>query len=130
MDYELCPDFPSIDAHRAGRAGEDFWMLAIGACGQPGRKFFDRVVRGSCKSGTVCDGWVAPPGQYLGGEPVYVANPENPTDAVVIVEHLLPAEGRAEFLLFDAFSLESRPIATFPLGYPIHPGFHASFHFG
>jgi len=129
MDYELCPDFPSIDARRAGQSCQDFWMLAIGSCGQPGRKFFDRVVRGSWKSGTVSDGWIAPPGHYLGGEPVYIANPQNPDDGIVIVQHLVPSEGRAEFLLFDGYSLNSGPVATLPPGYPIHPGFHASFHF-
>ncbi len=127
IDYELCPDFPAIDAHLAGHAADDFWMLGIGACGMPGRKFFDRVARGSWNGQAVADEWIAPPGNYLGGEPVYVANPENRKDGVVIVEHLVPAESRAEFLLFNGYDLKSGPIARLPLGYPIHPGFHASF---
>jgi carotenoid cleavage dioxygenase-like enzyme len=129
IDYELCPDFPAIDSHRAGTECNDFWMLAIGACGPQGRKFFDRVVRGSWDSQSVPDEWIAPAGEYLGGEPVFVANPDNRSEGVVIVEHLIPAEGRAEFLLFDGYSLGSGPVATLPLGYPIHPGFHSSFHF-
>ena len=129
MVCELSPDFPAIDVHRAGSACEEFWMLGIGAFGRPGRKFFDRVLRGSWQSGTICDGWAAPRGQYLGGEPIYVANPGNPADGVVIVEHLLPAENRGEFLLFDGHSLQSGPIATLPLRFPIHPGFHASFRY-
>ncbi len=127
MAYDLCPDFPAIDAHRSGSGYEDFWMLGIGAYGQPGRKFFDQVVRGSWKSGAVCDGWVAPPGHYLGGEPVYVANPKNPKEGAVIVQHLIPAEHRGEFLVFDGYSLKQGPVATLPLKYPIHPGFHTSF---
>jgi all-trans-8'-apo-beta-carotenal 15,15'-oxygenase len=129
MAYDLCPDFPAIDAHRSASAYDDFWMLGIGAYGQPGRKFFDQVVRGSWKSGAVCDEWVAPPGEYLGGEPVYAANPQNADEGVVIVQHLIPAEERGEFLLFDAHSLKAGPIAKLPLKYPIHPGFHSSFHF-
>ncbi len=128
MDYDLAPDFPSMNAHLAGTECDDFWMLAIGAYGEPGRKFFDRVMRGSWKSGSVCDGWIAPRGEYLGGEPVYVANPDNADDGVVIVQHLVPGEGRAQFLLFDGHALKSGPIAALPLEYPIHPGFHASFH--
>ncbi len=128
MDYELCPDFPAIDANLAGTPTDNFWMLAIGTFGEPGRKFFDRVVRGSWKSGSVCDEWVAPAGEYLGGEPVYISNPDNPDDGVVIVQHLVPTECRAEFLLFDGHALSAGPIATLPLEYPIHPGFHSSFH--
>ena len=129
MDFDLCPDFPAINADRSGHAFEEFWMLAIGAFRQPGRKFFDRVVRGSWKSGAVCDEWIAPAGHYLGGEPVYVANPENPDDGVIIVQHHMPAESRAEYLLFDAHSLASGPMATLPVGYKIHAGFHSTFHF-
>jgi carotenoid cleavage dioxygenase-like enzyme len=129
MAYDLCPDFPAIDAHRSGGGYDDFWMLGIGAYGQPGRKFFDQVMRGSWKSGGVCDGWVAPAGEYLGGEPVYVANPANTAEGAVIVQHLIPAEGRGEFLVFDAHSLKSGPMARLPLKFPIHPGFHTSFHF-
>jgi carotenoid cleavage dioxygenase-like enzyme len=47
---------------------------------------------------------------------------------VIIVQHLMPASGSAEFLLFDAWDLKSGPIARLPLDHPIHPGFHASFH--
>jgi carotenoid cleavage dioxygenase-like enzyme len=129
MTFHLCPDFPAIDANLAGARCDDFWMLAMGAFGQPGRKFFDRVVHGSWQAGDVCDQWVAPAGNYLGGEPVYAVNPGNDGEGVVIVQHLLPAENRAEILLFEAHSLTKGPIATLPLGYLIHPGFHASFHF-
>lgn len=129
MKFHLCPDFPAIDANLAGSRCDDFWMLAMGAFGQPGRKFFDRVVYGSWNDGDVSDQWVTPAGNYLGGEPVYVANPSDASQGVVIVQHLLPSENRAEILLFDAHSLSKGPIATLPLGYLIHPGFHASFHF-
>jgi all-trans-8'-apo-beta-carotenal 15,15'-oxygenase len=129
MQYDLCPDFPAIDTHFSGSHYEDFWMLGIGACGQPGRKFFDQLLRGSWGAGEVCDQWLAPRGEYLGGEPAFIADPANPKEGVVIVEHLLPAQQRAEFLIFDAFQLHAGPIATLPLEHRIHPGFHSSFHF-
>ena len=123
------PDFPAIDNHFAGSRYQDFWMLGIGACGQPGRKFFDQVLRGSWNAGEVCDQWIAPHGEYLGGEPAFIPNPRNGKDGIVIVEHLIPSDYRAEFLLFNAYDLKAGPIATLPLPYLIHPGFHSSFHF-
>jgi carotenoid cleavage dioxygenase-like enzyme len=128
MSYNCAPDFPAIDAHRLGLSYNDFWALGIGASGRPGRKFFDQVIRGSWKSGDVCDMYTTPRGEYLGGEPVPVVNPTDASEAVVIVEHLVPAEHRVEFLLFVGFSLKSGPIAHLPLRNPIHPGFHTSFH--
>jgi all-trans-8'-apo-beta-carotenal 15,15'-oxygenase len=129
MPYECAPDFPAIDAHRSGLDYNDFWMLGIGASGQhAGRKFFDQLVRGSWASGDVCDQYMASYGEYLGGEPVSIVNPKDPSEAVVIVEHLIPAENRAEFLLFDGFSLRSGPMARLPLRHRVHPGFHTSFH--
>ncbi len=127
MSYDCAPDFPAVDAHHLGRSYDDFWALGIGARAQAGRKFFDQLVRGSWKAGDVCDLYRTPRGEYLGGEPVAVVNPKNPAEAVVIVQHLVPAENRVEYLLLDAFSLRSGPIARLPLKHPIHPGFHASF---
>ncbi len=129
MSFELCPDFPAIDPQHAGNSCDDFWMLAMGAFGQPGRKFFDRVVHGSWKSASVCDQWIAPAGQYLGGEPVFIPDPGKGEEGVVIVQHHIPAEDRAEILLFQSHNLAAGPLATLPLGYLIHPGFHSSFHF-
>ena len=129
LPYECAPDFPAIDAHRAGAACDDFWMLGIGSHKLSGRKFFDQVARGSWKSGSVRDSFIAPAGEYLGGEPVCVVNPADTEEAVVIVEHLVPSEERTGFLLFNAFSLNSGPIARLPLKHKIHPGFHSSFYY-
>jgi carotenoid cleavage dioxygenase-like enzyme len=60
---------------------------------------------------------------------VAIFNPEKPGEAVVIVEHLVPAQTQVEFLLLDAFALNAGPIARLPLRHPIHAGFHTSFHF-
>ena len=129
MSYDCAPDFPAIDAHRFGKSYNDFWALGMSASGQHSeRKFFDQLVHGSWKDGDVCDSYIAPWGEYLGGEPVSIVNPANPDEALIIVEHLIPAENRCEFLLFDGFSMRSGPIARLPLRHLIHPGFHTSFH--
>jgi all-trans-8'-apo-beta-carotenal 15,15'-oxygenase len=128
MSYNCAPDFPAIDAHRLGADYNDFWALGISTSGQPGRKFFDQLIRGSWKDGAVCDIFTTPRGEYLGGEPVSIVNPKNPDEAVVVVQHLLPGEGRVDFVVLDAFSLKSGPIARLPLKHPIHPLFHTSFH--
>ena len=123
------PDFPAVDAALHGLSYDNFWVLGIGACGLPGRKFFNELLKGSWKAGDVSDSYVVPTGEYLGGEPVCVMNPADPNEAVVIVIHSLPAEGRAEYLIFDGHALSNGPIARLPLRHPIHAGFHTSFHF-
>jgi all-trans-8'-apo-beta-carotenal 15,15'-oxygenase len=133
MSYDRCPDFPAVGSEHLSRPYNDFWMLGLGSFGHEGRKFFDQLVRGSWKSAEksaeIAALYSAPAGEYLGGEPVAIFNPSDDSEAVVIVEHLIPAEGRVEFLLFDGYALESGPIARLPLRRPIHPGFHTSFHF-
>lgn len=129
MSYSCAPDFPAVGSEHASRAYNDFWILGISALGSDGRKFFDQLGHGSWRAGDISSVYSVPRGEYLGGEPVAVFNPKDDSEAIVIVEHLMPAEGRAEFLLFNAFSLESGPIARLPMRRPIHAGFHTSFHF-
>jgi all-trans-8'-apo-beta-carotenal 15,15'-oxygenase len=130
MTYDKSPDFPAVDANRSGSAMNDFWALGIGEFRGDGRKFFDEVFRGSWQAGEICDLYRVPRSEYLGGEPVPVFNPANPKEAVVILQHHLPAESRAEYLLFDGFNLAAGPIARLPLRHKIHAGFHACFHLG
>lgn len=120
MQYDLAPDFPSIDPRLSGRHYDEFWMLGISASGKPGRKFFDQLAHGSWKLGKVEDIYQTPPGVYLGGEPVYA-------NGVIIVEWLDANERHADFLLFDAKHVAAGPVARLPLRHMIHPGFHASF---
>jgi all-trans-8'-apo-beta-carotenal 15,15'-oxygenase len=127
MPYNRTPDFPAIDSALTGSAYNDFWMLGIRHSGKPGRKFFDQLAHGSWRAGDVADTFDLPAGEYFGGEPVCVANPSDPAEAVVIVQHLEPASGAAEFLVFDAHSVRSGPLARLPLRNPIHPGFHSCF---
>jgi carotenoid cleavage dioxygenase-like enzyme len=127
MSYDRTPDFPSLDTARAGSSYNDFWMLGIHEAGQRGRKFFDELAHGSWKRGQVADVFQLPSGEYMGGEPVFVSNPHDPEDAVVIVQRHQPAIGATSFLLFDAFAVAKGPLATLPLRNRLHAGFHASF---
>jgi carotenoid cleavage dioxygenase-like enzyme len=127
MAYDRSPDFPNVDQHLSGHRYNDFWMLGISAAGGTGRKFFDQLAHGSWKAGDVCDVYQVPRGEYLGGEPCFIGNPANRAEGVVICEHMRPAEGRTEFLLFDAFDVKRGPIAVLPTKYMIHGGFHTSF---
>lgn len=129
MSYDRGPDFPSIHPDRAGAEYDDFWMLGMSAQGPAGRKFFDQLAHGSWKLGAVRDVFQAPRGEYLGGEPVFVPNPDGSGQGAVIVEHLIPG-ANSEFLVFDAARVARGPIAILPLTHAIHPGFHASFRSG
>lgn len=129
MEYDRSPDFPAVDATRAGTRNDDFWALGIGEFDASGRKFFDELIRGSWRTADICDIYRAPRGHYLGGEPVAIFNPEDKKEAIIIVQHHMPHEGRAEYLLFEGFNLSKGPIAKLPLRHKIHAGFHSTFEF-
>jgi all-trans-8'-apo-beta-carotenal 15,15'-oxygenase len=127
MEYDRSPDFPSPAKHLTGRPYNDFWMLGISAAGKAGRKFFDQLVHGSWSAGAVNDIFQAGPGQYLGGEPLLVQNPDDPDEAVIINELVDAQADRAEIVLFDAAHVAGGPIAHLGLKHKIHLGFHTSF---
>ena len=127
MPYDRGPDFPAVDPSRASLPYDDFWMLGIQSTGRHGRKFFDQLAHASWGRGDVFDVFNLPSGEYFGGEPMYVANPRDPGEAVVIVEHLQPARNEASFVLFDAYAVKNGPVARLPLRNMLHPGFHSSF---
>lgn len=130
--YRLAADFPAVDPRRAGGATDRFWMLAISATGERGRKFLDRLVSVDLAEGAEVDAWQAPPKRYLGGEPVYLGpHPESEEgrsgEALIAVQEL-DAEARSSaFLLFDAWDLAAGPVARLPLRSPVPPLFHACF---
>jgi all-trans-8'-apo-beta-carotenal 15,15'-oxygenase len=128
MTYDLASDFAAINPCRLAGPNSDFWMLGMSKRGMPGRKFFDHLAHGSCDRGAVDDVYELPSGEYFGGEPAFVTNPDQPEEAAVIVEHLNARTDEAEFLLFDANAVRNGPIARLPLKHRIHPGFHSSFH--
>jgi all-trans-8'-apo-beta-carotenal 15,15'-oxygenase len=127
LEYDRGPDFPSFDKRLIGQTYDDFWMLGISATGEPGRKFFDQLAHGNWNLGKVADIFQVNPGEYLAGEPIYIANPKDRKQGIIIVERIDARNDQAEFLLFDAGTVSSGPIARLPLRHKIHPGFHASF---
>ncbi len=127
MEYDRAPDFPTPDRRLVGRKYDDFWMLGISGAGLPGRKFFDQLAHGRWDKGTVADLYQTEPGQYLGGEPLHVSNPDDPDEAVIVNELIDARRDRAEILLFEASHVAKGPIARLGLRHKIHPGFHTSF---
>ena len=127
LEYCASPDFPAHDPDLMGRAYDHFWMLGISKSGQPGRKFFDHVVRVDWSTGMVERGF-APAGCYFGGEPIFVPDPSNPRESGVVICQQLDAEQMtSSILVWNAFDLASGPMATIPLEKPIQPQFHSTF---
>ena len=126
LDYLHMADFPSVDPRLAGGPCDDFWMLGIGHTEKEGRKFFDELVHLRWSAGGPAGLWRAPAGHYLGGEPVFVPNPDD-AGGTVICQSFDAARRHSAFLLFDAFDIASGPVATLHLESPVHLGFHTSF---
>jgi len=125
--YRSLCDFPAIDTRLATRDYDDFWVLGISASEHPGRKFFDQVVhlRWSSEETGI---WQAPPGHYLGGEPIFLADPADDHRGAVICQQFDAERRRSAFLLFDAHNVAAGPVAELRLRRPVHLGFHTAFH--
>ena len=121
-------DFPAIDPSLSGKDYRHFWMLSISKTGQTGRKFFDRLVHVDWQARAVADHYASPDGKLLGGEPVFVPEPNRNDRGVILSQEFDAENGTGAFLVFDAFDLASGPIARIPLPYPLHLGFHACWH--
>jgi all-trans-8'-apo-beta-carotenal 15,15'-oxygenase len=126
IEYKLAPDFPSINPLDAARAYEDFWMLGISSTGRRGRKFFDQLVHARWGGGAH-DVYQAQPFSYLGGEPVFIAAPDDERGGVIICQMFDAKAVESAFAIFDAFDVAAGPVARLHLRAPIHLGFHASF---
>ncbi len=132
-------DFPVLDPHLAGLRAEEFWMLAIAATGQSGRKFFDRLQRFDWRVGEIVDTYATAPPLYLAGEPVYVpefsggravgggAGGAEARSGVILCHELDVAARESAFVVLDAFDLARGPLARIVLPSPVHLGFHAAF---
>ncbi len=127
MEYDRAPDFPTPDRRLVGKPYDDFWMLGISAKGQPGRKFFDQLAHGSWSKGAVEDIYQTRPGEYLGGEPLQVSNPQDREEALIINELIDANRDKAEVLVFNSARVADGPVARIGLRRKIHPGFHTSF---
>lgn len=127
LDYRHMADFPSINPRRAGGPCKDFWLLGISQTFEPGRKFFDELVHLDWDTGGVAGRYQAPPKHYLGGEPLFIPDPDRDGQGAVLCQQFDAAKRQSAFLLFDAFDLASGPVATLHLKHPIPLGFHTSF---
>jgi all-trans-8'-apo-beta-carotenal 15,15'-oxygenase len=130
LPYREACDFPNVPPAWVGRPYEEFWMLGISASGKPGRKFFDRLVHcrwGEDGGGDEVRSWLAPPGRYLGGEPVCVPDPGGSGRAAVVCQEYDAAADRGSFVVFDAHDVEAGPVARVPLRSPVPLLFHATF---
>lgn len=126
VEYSQAPDFPALDPRKAMQRYEDFWMLGISAAGQRGRKFFDELVHANWTRPHAIHIYRTPGMTYLGGEPVFIGDP-NSTQGVVICQEFAVRDQQSFFLLFDAFDVKKGPIARIPVGQALHLGFHATF---
>jgi all-trans-8'-apo-beta-carotenal 15,15'-oxygenase len=127
IDYESCPDFPSIDPSLAGSKADHSWMLGISATPTPGRKFFDELVHLDWREPSALDVYRAPALTYLCGEPAFIRNPGFDGQGVVIVEMFDACRVESWFGLFDAFNVAAGPLARIGLERPVPLGFHATF---
>ena len=127
IDYVLAPDFPSIDQNQFTQPYRDFWMLGISATGRQGRKFFDQLAHANWACAKACDVYHAPPLHYLGGEPIFIGNPYDDNEGVVICQVFDAQRTASAFAIFDAYNVARGPIAHLGLKEPIHLAFHAFF---
>jgi all-trans-8'-apo-beta-carotenal 15,15'-oxygenase len=126
MECSASPDFPAIDPRRMMHSYEDFWMLGISSSGQSGRKFFDQLIHGNWNQSAM-DIYQSPPLRYLSGEPVFIS-PADSEESVVLCQEVDVREKTSYFLLFNAKSVKSGPIARIAAGQLMYCGFHAIFH--
>lgn len=126
LPYTSAPDFPSVASHRFAHFYEDFWMLGISATGKSGRKFFDQLVHANWSDEKI-EIYQMPPGNYLSGDPVFISNPENEGQGVVLCQLFDAQKNVSLFAFFDADRIVAGPIAVLKLPEAMPPGFHASF---
>lgn len=127
LDFDHLGDFPVIDPRKTCGDYERFWYLAMSATAEPGRKFFDEVVRCDWGQEAPADLWKAPAGSYLCGEPVFLPDPGSEKGAI-LCQRFDAETGEGSFLLFDAFDLAQGPVAELHLEAPIPFGFHSSYY--
>jgi all-trans-8'-apo-beta-carotenal 15,15'-oxygenase len=127
IDYHQAPDFPALDPQHVMLPSNDFWMLGIGATGRSGRKFFDQLVHANWTEGTASDIYQAPPLHYLGGEPVFIGDPHDPSTGVVLCQVFDAERTASAFALFDAFHVARDPVGLLHIREPLPLLFHASF---
>jgi carotenoid cleavage dioxygenase-like enzyme len=123
----LAPDFPAIDPRHTALPYRDVWMLSMAAPVQHGRKFFNQLVHVDWAEATASDVYQASALHYLGGEPIFIADPQAERAGVILCQVFDAAHITSTFAIFDAFHIASGPVGWLHLREPIPLLFHASF---
>jgi all-trans-8'-apo-beta-carotenal 15,15'-oxygenase len=127
IEYRLAPDFPALDPRRFTQSYNDFWMLGISTTGRRGRKFFDQLAHLSWADAQNPDIYQAPAKHYLGGEPIFIGDPDDEQTGAVICQVFDAERVESAVAIFDAFNVSRGPIALLRLKEPTPLAFHASF---
>jgi len=126
LNYCKAPDFPAIDPRLFMHRYDDFWVLGISHTGKDGRKFFDQLVHANWTQNSVYDIYQSLPYRYLGGEPVFLAEPGS-RNGMVMCQEFDARSGKCQFLLFEAGRVAKGPVTRIPLEGQLYLGFHAAF---
>jgi carotenoid cleavage dioxygenase-like enzyme len=126
LGYAFAPDFPAVNPDVLTQPYAEFWMLGLSQTGHLGRKFFDELVHARWDEPQPSDVFRTKPGNYLGGEPIFLKNPDS-EQGTIICQNFDAEHEESSFLLFNAQEVRGGPIATLRLEEPIHLGFHAAF---
>lgn len=128
------PDFPTLDRRLATRRADEGWLLRLGHAGEPGRKFFDRLVHVRWDEGRAAGEWVPPEGTLMAGEPAFapLVGEGDGTDAerrdagvVLLAPIWEPERNRSGLALLDPRDVTAGPRATVWFAARVRLGFHS-----
>jgi len=121
-------DFPVTRPGGAGQDWVDVWVLALPVHNEGKPKYFDRLQRFSWTEGRVVDEYRPAHGCYLAGEPCLLESPDNPSGKIwLICPEWDSVCGATDYLIFDAYRLESGPVSKLSASLAAPLGFHSSF---
>ncbi len=120
-------DFPNPGREGFQSPAAHFWAAAMPAYPAPTPKFYNRLFRYDWASASSTDHWETPTGQVLGGEPLVVEKPADPSQVAVLTQGYDLATERSCYHCFDGHHLAQGPIATIYLPFFDPLGFHTSF---
>ncbi len=120
-------DFPALLPESHGKPYRKVWMLGMPTEPRNASKYYDRLLCFDWDQRAIVDQYVPPPGVYLSGEPSLLRAGSAEAEALLICPRWHAAENRSDYILLNAFSLSTAPIAVLPLPHPSPLAFHSSF---
>jgi all-trans-8'-apo-beta-carotenal 15,15'-oxygenase len=127
LPCDYAPDFPSVAAHDERRPYRSFWTLGISCANEPGRKFFNQLVRRDWYAPHRLDVCHAPPNHYFAGQPAFLGGPACAEEGVIVCPVFDARSVATSFAFFRAFALSAGPVAIVKLKRALHLGFHCTF---